>query len=327
MANEVILIVEDNDLLREGLREMLSLEDFTVITARNGSEALQWMETVSPELIVSDVTMPVMDGFDFYSVVRSHLEWVTIPFIFLTARAEPEDIQAGRSVGVDDYLTKPVNREELVTTIRSRLARARQILVTQLQQAYLASLTAMANAIEVRGPYAQGHVERVTYYTLAIAEALGWHGRQNELLRFGAILHDVGKIYVPEAILNKPTSLTEEEWVEIRQHPVNGADMIKGIPYLVGVAPIVRHHHERWDGKGYPDSLQGPDIPLGARILTVADAYDVMTSPRPYGKLFTAREAYDEIVGLSGINYDPAAVAAFQCVWETEPFKVVVKKS
>lgn len=316
MAQETVLIVEDNDLLRDGLREMLTFEGFSVVTTRNGEEALAWMQSNLPMLIVSDVTMPVMDGYDFYTAVRSHPEWTTIPFIFLTARAEPADIQTSRNLGADDYLTKPISRDELVSTIRSRLKRSHQIQVAQLQQAYQASLTAMANAIEVRDPRSYGHVERVTECSLLLADYLGWHHRQIEHLRFGAILHDIGKIHIPQATLQKRGSLSDEEWELVKRHPLTGAEMIKGLPFLAEAVPIVRHHHERWDGKGYPDGLSGRAIPEGARIVTITDAFDTMISHRPYRQKRTPQEAFEEILRLSGENYDPTVVIALQRVWD-----------
>ena len=152
MANELILIVEDMDLLREGLREILVNEGFSVTTARNGREALDQMNNKVPELIISDITMPVMDGIDFYSAVRARKEWIGIPFIILSARSEPADFTVGRHLGVDDYLVKPVSRDELVNTVRSRLGRFQQAQMARVQQAYLDSLVTMANAIETRTP-------------------------------------------------------------------------------------------------------------------------------------------------------------------------------
>ena len=326
MANERVLIVEDNDLLREGLREMLTYEGFNVETARNGSEAIQRMNTLLPEVIVSDISMPLMDGYEFYNQVRSRPEWLTIPFLFLTARSEPSDFQESRHLGVDDYLIKPITREELVTVIRSRLDRSRQVQVAQVQQAYQASLSTLANAIESRNPLLTSHVERLTDLALALAKEMGWRERDLASLCFGAILHDIGKIHISESTLFKKEYLSDAEWAEIHRHPITGAEMIKGIPFLAGVVLIVRHHHERWDGQGYPDGLTGKTIPEGARILAVADVFDTMTTPHPYGPTRDPGEAYQEICRLSGLNFDPKVVGALQRIWESGELQAIVDK-
>jgi putative two-component system response regulator len=326
MAEETLLIVEDNDVLRDGLHDMLTYEGFSVVTARNGREALALLKSITPELIVSDITMPVMDGLDFYRAVREQPTWVTIPFIFLTARADPKDFLVGRNLGVDDYLTKPINREELVTAVRSRLARSRQIQVAQLQQAYLGSLTALANAVDIRDRYTVGHVERVTAYAVTLAQYLGWKERQIEVLRFGSILHDIGKLHVSEATLFKKTPLTDEEWEEIKRHPVIGAEMIRNIPYLIEAIPIVRHHHEQWNGKGYPDGLAGDAIPEGARIVKLADTIDAMMTDRPYAPAIPLEKVACEIHLLSGKVYDPKVVEAFQHTWETGQIQAIATK-
>jgi putative two-component system response regulator len=317
MANETLLVVDDNEALREGLSEMLSFEGFTVITAENGLEALNKMHVVTPDLIISDISMPQMDGYSYFNAVRSKPEWVTIPFVFLTARAEREDIMLGKNMGAEDYLVKPLSRDELVTAVRSRLARSRQLEMAQLQQAYEASLTALANAIDLRDRYTRGHVERVTSYAMTIASCMEWPEWRVEQLRFGAILHDIGKIHIRETTLFKVTPLTDDEWEEIKRHPINGAEMIKDIPYLTHAVPIVRYHHERWDGKGYPDRLAGDMIPIEARIVAIADAFDAMTSERPYSPRRDLEEAYDEILKCSGKQYDPNVVGGFQAAWDS----------
>ena len=316
MNEGMILVVEDNDVLRDGLKEMLSIEGFSVITAGNGLEALTYMDDSIPDLILSDIAMPEMDGFKFFNTVRDRSDWVTIPFIFLTARAEPSDIIAGKNLGVEDYLTKPLTREELVTAIRSRLTRSRQLQMAQLKQAYLASLTALANAIDLRDPYTGGHVERVTAYAMTLGERLGWTESRMDPLRYGAILHDIGKIHIRESTLFKDTPLNLEDWTEIRRHPIVGAEMIKDIPYLADAIPIVHSHHERWDGKGYPDGLAGEEIPEGARIVAIVDSFDAMTTIRPYSPARTHQEAYQEIQNCSAKQYDPSVVAAFKAAWE-----------
>ncbi len=316
MDKETLLIVEDNLILRKGLQEVLEFEGFRVYTAAHGLDALEQMGSIAPDLILSDIAMPVMDGFDFFRRVRARPEWVTIPFIFLTAHGERADILTGRDLGAEDYLVKPITREELLTAIRSRLARSRQLQMAQLQQAYRASLTMMANAIEVRNEYTRRHVERVTSYALLLAENLGWQGRRLEHLRFGAILHDIGKIFIRESILTKKEPLNEEEWDEIKQHPANGAGLIREIPYLAPAIPVVRHHHERWDGQGYPDRLAGEAIPLEARLVAVADGFDAMTTSRPYHPTYPLERAQAEILECSGTQYDPLVVSVFQNVWE-----------
>jgi putative two-component system response regulator len=327
MDKETLLIVEDNHILRNGLKEILAFEGFTVITANHGREALDHMKAFTPDLILSDISMPQMDGFTFFREVRAHPEWITIPFIFLTARGEREDMMTGRDLGAEDYLVKPTNREELLTAIRSRLARSRQLQMIQLEQAYEASLSMLANAIEVRSKYTRGHVERVTAYAQALSAELGLQGKRLEILRYGAILHDIGKIHVRESILIKKGRLTEEEWAEIRQHPIIGAELIKDIPYLAPAIPVILHHHERWDGTGYPYRLKGERIPLEARIVSVADGFDAMTTERPYHPAFSLPDAYREIRRSSGSQYDPKVVVSFLKSWEKGQIHNIAKNS
>lgn len=324
MNQETLLIVEDNPILREGLQEMLSLEGYTVLTAVNGREALEKMNSLAPDLILSDIAMPEMDGYTFFRAVRSRPEWISIPFLFLTARGEKADVLAGKDLGAEDYLVKPLSRDELVTAVRARLERSQQLRVVQLQQAYETSLTVLANAIEVRDQYTRGHVERVMAYSFALAEFLGWHTHQMEQLRFGAILHDIGKLHIRESILCKREPLTLQEWAEIRNHPITGAEMIKDIPYLAPAVPVIRYHHERWDGKGYPEGLAGEEIPLAARIVAIADCFDAMTTARPYSPARSPQEACEEILANAGTQYDPAVVRAFQKAWEAWRIQVIV---
>jgi putative two-component system response regulator len=316
MVKETLLIVEDNLALREGLSDILAYEGYEVLAAENGLEALDQMQSAVPDLILSDIAMPGMDGIAFFNQVRTNPAWISIPFIFLTARGEKEDIMNSRNLGAEDYLVKPLSRDELLTTVRARLVRSRQLRVAQLQKAYEASLTALANSIERRSHYTHGHVDRVTAYAIALATRIDWQDRTLEQLRLGAILHDIGKIQIRESVLFKKSPLTDSEWREIRRHPINGADMIKRIPFLVQAIPVVRHHHERWDGQGYPDRLAGGAIPLGARIVAIADSFDVMTSEQPYRAAIDLPTAYAEVVAESGKQFDPKLVAAFQACWE-----------
>jgi putative two-component system response regulator len=324
MKRETLLVVEDNPVLREGLGELLEIEGFTVLTATNGRDALDKMKALIPDLILSDVSMPEMDGFTFFQIVRSRPEWVSIPFVFLTARGEKEDIFTGKDMGAEDYLIKPIGRDELVTAVRARLGRAQQLHVVQLQLAYQNSLSVLANAIESREQRQGGHVERVTEYALALARQFGWRGKRLEQLRFSATLHDVGKIILPDTILGKPDPLTPEEWVEVKQHTIIGAEIIKDIPYLIPAVPVVRHHHERWDGSGYPDGLAGESIPLEARLVALADSFDTISSGRTYRPMLSLTEAYAEIVRGSGSRYDPAVVAAFQIAWKDGQIQAIL---
>lgn len=311
MPDPTILIVEDHDILREGLQILLETEGYHVTTARHGVEGLQQMESYLPDLILSDISMPEMDGYVFYDAVRARPEWVAIPFIFLTARGDRDDLFTSKRLGVEDYLVKPIERLELITTIRSRLERSQQLMLVQLQQAYEASLIMLANAIELRDRYTRGHVERVMELSVLIAGQLGLNAHQITALRFGAILHDIGKIYIREGVLRKAGPLDHEEWGEMKRHAAIGAGLLQKIPYLTAAIPIIHHHHERWDGNGYPDGLAGEEIPLEARIVAVADAYDAMTTERVYHSESTSTQALDEIKTGCGSRYDPAVVDAF----------------
>ena len=318
-----LLIVEDNYDLRSGLKDILTYEGFEVLTASNGLEGLQAMSTHRPDLIISDIGMPEMDGFAFFDAVRKRPDGITIPFIFLTARGDREDVFRGRSLGVEDYLVKPVSRDELVIAIHSRLQRFRQLQLAQLETAYQAALTALANGIEVRDRYTRGHVERVTAYSLAIAAQLGLNGSHLEGLRYGAILHDIGKIFISEAILTKTSSLDSDEWEVMKRHPSHGAEMIKDIPYLAVAVPIIHSHHERWDGAGYPARLKGEAIPLEARIVAVADSFDAITTDRPYHHAVPLEAAYTEIYKGMGGLYDPQVVGLFHQAWQSGKIQAI----
>lgn len=316
MSGETILIVEDNDVLRQGLQVMLESEGFQVRVASQGLEGLEQMQMMPPDLILADISMPEMDGYTFFNVVRSKAEWLSIPFIFLTARGAREDIFAGKRLGVEDYLVKPVPRQELVTTIRSRLNRSHELLLAQLEHAYQASLIMLANAIELRDHYTRGHVERVRDYAICIARNLGWTKTRMSQIEFGSILHDIGKIQISKAVLTKPGKLSNAEWDEMRRHPEIGAEMVKNIPYLAPAVPVIACHHERWNGSGYPSGIMGEEIPLAARVVAVADALDAMTTTRSYRTALTIEQAYSEIMKYSGEFYDPGVVSAFQGAWD-----------
>ena len=316
MPDETILIVEDNDITRQGLQIILENGGYKILAASDGIDALKMMEVNKPDFILSDIAMPGMDGYDLYKNIRRRPEWVAIPFVFLTARGGREEIYKGKMLGVEDYLVKPIDREELLATVRSRLLRSQELMLAQLSQAYQASLIMFSNAIELRDDYTRGHVERVMEYAELIGRELGWDEQQIEELKFGSILHDVGKIYIRENILRRPGPLDPRDWEEMKLHPSVGAELIKNIDYLSQAIPVILHHHERWDGSGYPDGLVGEQIPVMARVVAVADALDAMTSPRNYRTPAGAKQAYDEIVACAGSFYDPLIVKAFQNAWD-----------
>jgi putative two-component system response regulator len=311
-----ILIVEDDPAMMIALRDILEGEGYGVVTASDGRSALQALEVELPALILSDISMPVMDGIELFEMVRKEPRTAGIPFIFLTARGTSEDVFAGKSLGADDYITKPVTVQQLVSVVRARERRSKELQLIQLQQSYKTSLSILANAIEARDNTTGLHVERVNAYAQALAAELKWSEVSRNALEFGAILHDIGKIHVPDSILAKPGKLTDEEWAEIKKHPEGGWRMIMGVPYLEPAAPIVLHHHERWDGNGYPKGLAGEAIPIGARLLSIVDTFDAMTTHRPYRPALPAGAAFETLLEHAGTQFDPDIVQAFVRCWE-----------
>ena len=306
-----ILLVEDDAPLLEVMRCLLEEEGYEVCPAVNGKQALDLFVSNRPDLVVSDIMMPEMNGYELLEAIRVMPEGITVPFLFLSARTERSDVDRARSLGVDDYLFKPFEAPELINAVRARLDRRRVIELFDTRTAHLQTVIMLANVIETRDPYTAGHLERVRRLALNLSFSLNWNTEDIAILEFGAILHDIGKIAVPSQVLKKTGPLTKEEWVLMRQHPEIGAKMLEGVDHLRAAVPYVLNHHEWWNGSGYPAGLKGKNIPREGRLLAIVDAFDAMTTNRPYHSSMPAEDAVDELARYRGIYFDPEMVDAF----------------
>jgi putative two-component system response regulator len=306
-----ILVAEDNFDIIEVMREVLETEGYRVICAQNGAEAYRAFQGETPDLIVSDVMMPQMDGFALLRSVRAHPAGAAVPFLFLSARTEGAATSQARTLGADDYLFKPFDADDLLLAVRAKLERRRAVEHFDTRAAHLQTVLMLANVIEARDPTTRGHVERVQQLTLELARALDWSPEALVVLEFGALLHDIGKILVPRSVLNKPGRLDPAEWELLKRHPEDGAQMLAGVDHLRGAVPYLLSHHERWDGSGYPRGLAGAAIPVEGRLLAVVDAYDAMTSRRPYQAPVSREIALAEIMQGRGHQFDPTIAEAF----------------
>ncbi len=311
LQHKTILLVEDSRDVRAMLVSALEVERYIVYQADNGQAGLKILEQVVPDLIISDINMPRMNGFEFFKTVRQNPAWTTIPFIFLTGNVSPEDIQLGRSLGVEDYVTKPIDPRDLAAIVNARLLRVAQVQIAQIGQAYIDTVNVLANAIEGRDPYTRGHVERVASYAHQIAVTLNWPLEQLRTLDFGARLHDIGKIIIPDHVLKKTGPLNEIEWELMKQHPEAGAKIVAEINHLRDTLPCILYHHEHWDGSGYPKGLQAKDIPVEGRLLAVVDVYDALTTSRPYHPPRPPEEVIKFLRLKAGVYFDPDMVELF----------------
>jgi putative two-component system response regulator len=311
ISTRQILVVEDSEQIRRAIAQILQIENYFVIQASNGKEALQKLQTLTPDLILSDVNMPEMDGKALFEEIRKDSRLGGIPFIFLTSGSRKTSLQTVRELGVEDQITKPIDPGGLIRTINARMLRSAEVKVSHIDQAYLETVEVLANAVEGRDRYTRGHIERVTTYALWMAEELRWPPEQVRLLEFGSRLHDIGKVIVPDQILNKPEKLTLEEWQLMKEHPVAGGRILQKISHLKEAMPYILYHHEKWDGSGYPEGLKGREIPLGARILALADVYDALTTARPYRPPMPRSEVLELLREQSGQHFDPDLVEKF----------------
>src|SRR6266542_3519636 len=271
----LVLVVEDDRAVRMLLERLFEGEGYRTASAVDGEAALRAVQEQSPDLVILDVGLPRLDGYEVTRRLRSSLKTLTMPIILLTGRSGLEDVVEGLDAGADDFLSKPFRQPELLARIRSAL-RLRQALVRM--DAAHAAVAALANAVEAKDPLTERHCQRLANLAARVGAEAGLDLTDLEAVAYGALLHDVGKIGVPEAIISKPGPLDDSEWELMRQHPEIGERICRPLRASQRFAPIVRHHHERWDGRGYPDGLRGEKIPLGARIVGLVDAFDAMPS-------------------------------------------------
>jgi len=268
--------------------ELLSAEGFKVITAADGAEALQQMARGSIDLVLLDVMMPRLNGFDACKQIKADPETYLIPVILVTALSDKQDRIEGIRVGADDFLSRPVDRTELLARVRSLLKLKQR--TDELERAESVLFT-LARSIEGKDPYTHGHCERLSEYSASLGKHLGLAEDVLTALRRAGVVHDIGKIAVPDSIILKPGGLSPEEWKLMREHPVVGERICEPLKSFRLVLPIIRHHHEKFDGSGYPDGLRGENIPITARVLQIVDVYDALTTVRPYKAAFSITDA------------------------------------
>jgi putative two-component system response regulator len=285
---EIILVADDNDANRELLSALLSVEGYQVVCAADGQQALARVDSDSIDLALLDVVMPPPTGFEICQAMKTKPETRLIPVILLTGLNSDSDRLHGIMCGADDFLSKPVNKLELLARVHS-LLRLKKF-TDELDNAETV-LFSLALGIEAKDPYTEGHCDRLSKYSVALGEKLGLPEDLCVALRRGGLIHDIGKLSVPEHILLKPGPLTPEERKIMEQHTVIGERICAPLRSFRHVLPIIRHHHEKQDGSGYPDGLKGAQVPLTARILQITDIYDALTTDRPYRKALPLEKA------------------------------------
>jgi len=304
-----IMVVEDDPAIRHVLSELLTALGHGVVTAESAEKAVALLDVISPDLVITDVHMGAMSGIELCARIKSDPRYELTPVVVLTAIADIDARVAGLAAGADDFFPKPVDFNEL----RARLGALLRVkgLLDQLERAE-GVITTLALTIEARDTYTAGHCDRLARYAVAVGEALNVDAGMMKALRLGGYLHDLGKIAVPDGILLKPGPLDEVERARIRLHPGAGADLVLGLKSLEDVRPIMKHHHERWNGTGYPDGLSGEGIPLGARIIAVVDVFDALHTERPYKAALSHAEAVRILERETEAGYwDPRVVTAF----------------
>jgi putative two-component system response regulator len=288
MERATILLVEDDIQIQEVLTEHLTTLGYDILRTASAEEALQTLEDATPDLVLTDVHMGGMSGIDLCMRLKHDQRFQLTPVIILTGHSDLKSRIAGLAAGADDFFAKPFDLIEIRTRVAALLRV--KFLLDQLERAE-SVITTLGLTIEARDPYTAGHCERLARYAVDLGTALGIDQTTLKALRLGGFLHDLGKIAVPDRILLKNGPLDAEEQAVIRTHPIIGADLVQQLHTLDGVRPIIRHHHERFDGSGYPDGLAGEAIPVGARIMAVVDVYDALRTERPYKFALSHEEA------------------------------------
>ncbi|MFC2071706.1 HD domain-containing phosphohydrolase [Chloroflexota bacterium] len=331
-----ILVVDDEDGNLRVMEAMLRLLGYEVILACDGEEALAKVKETAPNLVLLDTVMPEMDGFEVARRLKEDEATKTIPTVMMTTLSEVKDRVKALEAGVDDFLTKPVDATELRARVNSLLkvnaynyyvvnypkemeaevARRTESLRQEFEKMKIASLDTvyrLARAAEYKDEDTGAHVERMSHYSSAIARTTGLDDKFVERILWAAPMHDIGKIGIPDRVLQKPGKLDSDEWVIMRQHTTIGAEILKeaSADFVKLAAEIALTHHEKWDGSGYPQGLRSSDIPLAGRIVALADVFDALTSERPYKNPFPIEKALDIIKESRGSHFDPELVNGF----------------
>lgn len=345
-----ILIVDDEAEITAILTDLFAgTHDCT--TAGSAEEALERLQNNNFELVVSDITMPGMSGLDMIPHVKGMSPNTVV--VMISGMQTVESAIGALRLGAFDYVMKPFDLRQVEAVVKRALEHQDLIVAKQryedhleelveqrtaeldnalnsLEDAYRSTLKALTAALETRDLETHGHSERVVTYSLRLGKEYGLDKRRMKALEFGSLLHDIGKIGVPDLILRKPAKLTEEEWVLMKEHPLHGQQILRGIEFLEGAARVVAQHHEKWNGSGYPLGLCGEEIDLCARIFSVADAFDAMTSDRVYRKGKSYEAAAKELDEWAGRQFDPLVVEAFHRVpkrdWDELHERSLVKK-
>ncbi len=316
-----IMVVEDQDLTRNALTDFLGSQGHRVDCAAGGQEALEVFEKGKYNLVITNLNMPGMSGIELIKIIRT-MDQDTL-FIIITGSLDARYSIEALRMGIHDYILKPFDFEDLSKSVASALIADKRIKLRQeynnilerkifklderFRLLFFDSVQSLVNAIEAKDPYTSGHSIRVTMYSMDIASRAGLSYETISEIGLAAQLHDVGKLGISETILNKPEELTLEEFGLIKKHPLLSCQILKPI-FKNRPLEYVRHHHERWNGKGYPEKLSGDDIPIGSRIIALADAFDAMVSDRAYRKAMREDRALDEIYRERGRQFDPALV-------------------
>jgi putative nucleotidyltransferase with HDIG domain len=330
---ERILVVDDEEPIREIVSSMLSNAGYQCKQAGSGIEALAILGSGEEfELMLTDLMMAELDGIGLLE--RTKERYPDMPVVMVTAVHDVSVALAAIRNGAYDYLLKPFEREQLLAMVRRALENRRLKLenrayqtnlealvsartdqlrqaMADLERSYDITLEALGDALDLKDAETEGHSKRVTAFTIAMARAMGLPPERIRVIARGAFLHDIGKMAIPDAILRKPGALTEDETEIMKEHCYRGYQMLRKIPFLQEPAEIVHSHQERWDGTGYPRGLRGEQIPLGARIFSIADTLDAITSDRPYRAAQTIQAAREEIQRWSGRQFDPSIVEVF----------------